>query len=337
MRIHGRIKMGHYPTPPRVVELIKNYLSFSSSSFCARDPCCGEGIALEQLVGSSQAITYGVELDHQRAEESKTRLHHVLRCGIEETRIQHRSCSLLLLNPPYDELTLEEESNTKTERQERAFLRMTVPYLTPGGVLVYIIPQNRLDKAIARLLASRFEGIRVFRFPDPEYGDFRQIVVFGIRKTGTMLDEREALRLQRMQKMDLAPLTDNAKVHYPVPMSNPITLFRSTMIDPTELEKHMAQSALWKRFAALTTRTEIRMPRPPLPLHSGHLGLLLAAGKLDGIVGTGNEKHLVKGSVRKITTVIQEVKGEVLEERELDRYVVSIKVLNQYGDIRELT
>jgi hypothetical protein len=41
--------------------------------------------------------------------------------------------------------------------------------------------------------------------------------------------------------------------------------------------------------------------------------------------------------VQKLTTVLQEVKGEVLEDRELDRYVVSIKVLNQYGDIRELT
>ena len=118
MRIHGRIKMGHYPTPPRVVELIRNYLSFPPGQFSSLDPCCGQGDALAGLIAGTNAVTYGVELDHRRAEESKTRLHHVLRCGIEETRIQHRSCSLLLLNPPYDELTLEEEADTKTERQE---------------------------------------------------------------------------------------------------------------------------------------------------------------------------------------------------------------------------
>jgi len=145
MRIHGRIKMGHYPTPGPVVDLIRNYLSFPNATFAALDPCCGEGQALAGIVSGRRAVTYGVELDHQRADASKTRLHHVLRCGIEETRIQHRACSLLLLNPPYDELTLEEEAATKTERQERAFLRMTVPYLIAGGVLVYIIPQNRLD------------------------------------------------------------------------------------------------------------------------------------------------------------------------------------------------
>ncbi len=337
MRIHGRIKMGHYPTPPRVVELIRNYLSFPPGQFSSLDPCCGEGDALAGLVAETSAVTYGVELDYNRADESKTRLHHVLRCGIEESRVQHGSCSLLLLNPPYDELMLEEEANTKTERQERAFLRMTVPYLIPGGVLVYIIPQNRLDKAVARLLGSRFERIHVFRFPDPEYGAFRQIVVFGVKKANNILDEQEASRLQNVHKMELAPLSDNVQIHHPVPASGPLTLFRSMLVDPEELEKHMAQSALWKRFAVSTARSELRIPRPPLPLHSGHLGLLLAAGKLDGIMGTGEDSHLVKGSVRKITTVFQEIKGEVLEERELDRYVVSIKVLNQLGEIRELT
>jgi len=337
MRIHGRIKMGHYPTPPRVVELIRSYLSFPPEQFSCLDPCCGEGNALTGLVAGTNAVTYGVELDHQRAQESKDRLHHVLRCGIEETRIQHRACSLLLLNPPYDELTLVEEADTKTERQERAFLRMTVPYLIPGGMLVYIIPQNRLDKAIARLLASRFERISVFRFPDPEYGDFKQIIVFGVRKNDNTLNEQEASGLQSISKMELSPLSDNAEIVYPIPASGPLTLFRSMLIDPEELEKHMQQSPLWKRFAALTTRSEIHIPRPPLPLHSGHLGLLLAAGKLNGIVGTGEDMHLVKGNVRKITTVLQEMKGEVLEERELDRYVVSIKILNRHGEIRELT
>jgi hypothetical protein len=337
MRIQGRIKMGHYPTPARVVKLIRQCLSFPSSQFSCLDPCCGEGNALADLISETAAITYGIEPDHRRAEKSKGHLNHVLRCGIEETRIQHRSCSLLFLNPPYDESTLEEEAESKTERQERAFLRVTAPYLIQGGVLVYLIPQNRLDKPVARLLASRFEHISVFRFPDQEHGDFRQIVVFGVRKKDNALDEREAFHLQNIARIDLPPLTENPEISYPVPKSAPLTLFRSTLIDPDELERQMAPSALWKRFAALTTHTEIRIPRPPLPLHSGHLGLLLAAGKLDGIVGNGKDLHLVKGSVRKITTVHQEIKGETLEEHELDRYVVSIKILDRRGIVKELT
>ena len=71
--------------------------------------------------------------------------------------------------------------------------------------------------------------------------------------------------------------------------------------------------------------------------HSGHLGLLLAAGKLDGIVGEGPDRHVVKGKVKKVVSKVEEYKGDVLELRELDRYVVSIKILNRNGEIRELT
>ena len=337
MRIAGRMKMGYYPTPERVVEQIRKCLSFPREPFTVLDPCCGEGLALEQLVTGTQALTYGVELDQHRAGEAESRIQNVLKCGIEETRIARQSCSLLFLNPPYDEATLEEDADTKTERQEKAFLRMTVPYLMPGGVLVYIIPQTRLNRGIARLSASRLETVQVFRFPDPEYDDFKQVVVFGVRKRGNSLDESLALKLQKVPNRKLKPLLDPATAPYPVPPSAPLKLFRSTVIDPAAMEKQMVQSPLWRKLQAMTMKNEMQVPRPPLPLHSGHLGLLLAAGKLDGVVGEGPDRHVVKGKVTKVVSKVEEYKGEVLEQRELDRYVVSIKVLNRNGEIRELT
>jgi hypothetical protein len=337
MRIAGRMKMGYYPTPSRVVEQIRKCLSFPREPFTALDPCCGEGHALEQLVVGTQAMTYGVELDEYRAAAAQDRIQNLLKCGIEETRIAHQSCALLYLNPPYDEATLEEDADTKTERQETAFLRMTAPYLVPGGVLVYVIPQKRLNGGIARLLASRFESIQVFRFPDPEYDDFRQMVIMGVRKTGNSLDEVVVLKLQNVPNRKLKPLPETDTAQYSVPPVGPLKLFRSTVIDPEELAKQMDQSPLWRRFHAMTSRTELKLPRPPLPLHSGHLGLLLAAGKLDGVVGEGAERHVVKGKVTKVVSKVEECKGDVLEQRELDRYVVSIKILNRNGEIRELT
>jgi tRNA1(Val) A37 N6-methylase TrmN6 len=244
MRIAGRMKMGYYPTPSRVVDYIRSCLSFPSAAFTALDPCCGEGLALEQLTRDTQAPTYGVELDQHRAQAAKGRIQNLLKCGIEETRIAHQSCSILFLNPPYDEATLEEDADAKTERQEKAFLRMTVPYLVSGGVLVYIIPQTRLNRGVARLLASRFEQIRVFRFPDLEYEDFKQIVVFGVRKVGNSLDEALALKLQNVPNRKLEPLSETAIAPYQVPPSGPLKVFRSTVIDPAELEKQMVQSPL---------------------------------------------------------------------------------------------
>lgn len=337
MRLAGRMKMGYYPTPSGVVEQIKSSLFFPSAPFTALDPCCGEGLALTQLVSGSKAITYGVELDQYRASRAETRIQNILKCGIEESRIAHQSCSLIFLNPPYDEAICEEDAETKTERQEKAFLRMTLPYLVPGGVLVYVIPQTRLSKAVARVLASRFESIQVFRFPDPEYDDFKQVVVSGVRKSGNFLDEGLALKLQNVPNWRLKPLQETATTQYPVPPSPPLKLFRSTVIDPEELARQMAQSPLWRKLHALTTRNDLQVPRPPLPLHSGHLGLLLAAGKLDGAIGEGVDRHVVKGKVMKVVSKVEEYKGEVLEQRELDRYVVSIKILQRNGEIRELT
>ena len=337
MRIAGRMKMGYYPTPARVVEYIRSCFSFPPTPFTALDPCCGEGLALEQLIAGTRAVTYGVELDQHRAGEAESRIQNVLKCGIEETRIAHQSCSLLFLNPPYDEATREEDADTKTERQEKAFLRMTLPYLVPGGVLIYIVPQRRVTRDVARLLASRFDKIQVFRFPGPEYADFKQIVVLGVRKSGNSLDEALALKLQNVPSQGLEPLSETVAEQYPVPPSAPLKLFRSTLIDPEELEKQMGQSPLWRRFDAMTTKNELQVPRPPLPLHSGHLGLLLAAGKLDGVVGDGPDHHVVKGKVTKVVSKVEEYKGDVLEQRELDRYVVSIKILNRNGEIRELT
>jgi len=337
MRLAGREKMGYYPTPGNVVDSIGTFLSFPAEPFTALDPCCGEGLALQRLTHNTEAKTYGVELDKHRADESRPRLDHILKCGIEETRIAHRSCSLLFLNPPYDETTLEEDAETKTERKEKAFLRATVPYLTPGGVLVYIIPQSRLDKSIAKMLAYRFEQISVYRFPDPEYSHFRQVVVFGVRKTRNSPDDEQAAILEGMRDKDLPPLPDAGTSRYSVPPSEPIKLFRSTIIDPEELEASIKKSPLWRRFHDAALGRELMIARPPLPLHSGHLGLLLAAGKLDGIVGSGSDLHVVKGKVAKVVSKVQEYKGDVLEERELDRYVVSIKILDRGGEIRELT
>lgn len=86
----------------------------------------------------------------------------------------------------------------------------------------------------------------------------------------------------------------------------------------------------------MTRVEEQRIGRPPLPLRTGHLGLLLANGCLDGIVGQGPDMHVVRGKVEKTVAKYSELKGDVLEERELDQYKVSIKILRQDGEITTL-
>ena len=79
-----------------------------------------------------------------------------------------------------------------------------------------------------------------------------------------------------------------------------------------------------------------KIKSPPLDLHSGHIGLLLANGCLDGVVGTGINKHIVRGKVEKYTVSVEECKNKVVETREMEKYRISIKLLTQDGEIREI-
>ena len=337
MRLEGRIKMGYYPTPLSVVDRIRSFISVSENQpVNAFDPCCGEGLALKQLFYDWNCQTYGIELDEYRAEEAKRALDNVLKCSYTETRITNGCFSVLLLNPPYDEETFSNGMVTSSERKEKIFLKDTIKYLRPKGLLIYIIPQLRLDKAIAKILSYRFESINVYKFQGDEYNAFGQVVVFGVKKKNPEIDKDTYETLKKVSKIDLPELPFADKPIYRFPEPGKVNLFRSTVIDLQELAKEAEASPLWRNFREMARIDETANLRPPLPLHQGHIALMLANGCLDGVVGQGNDRHVVKGKVQKVVKTYQEQSEGTIEEREIDQYQVSIRILTIDGEIRTL-
>ena len=101
-RLRSQAKAGYYPTPDSVCGHLKQVLAIE---FGARllDPCCGEGHTLAALAQDAGAITYGIELDHDRATEARQRIHHLLwGDALVEMRISPGAFGLVYLNPPYD-------------------------------------------------------------------------------------------------------------------------------------------------------------------------------------------------------------------------------------------
>lgn len=343
MRFEGQIKMGYYPTPMSVVKLIKSYMMFPEEPFCAIDPCCGEGLALAGLVHGTSGLAYGVELDEARADEAKQYLYKVAKGAIESTRISKEGFSVNFLNPPYDD-----ESGTEffqQQRKEKLFLKKTYEYLKKGGVLVYIIPQNRLTEDIVRILVYRFRKLQVFKFPQGEYEAFSQIVVFGIRKDVPSVDKEEFQRLSNYWDQTEEPpeLTRTDEPQYVIKPTSPVPLFRSGIIDPVELIKDVQKSSLWGRVAEIGIRREAATQgaRPPIPLHKGHMGLALVSGALDGCIGKGDNRHLVKGRVvKEIYSVTEEEitpSGQYIEKTvEKDRYKFTVQLLTKDGDVLSL-
>jgi len=335
MRLEARIKMGYYPTPLSVVKRIKSFLTFPEENANLFDPCCGEGLALRMLNGNQKATTYGIELDEHRAEKARQNLDYFIKGSYEDARISNNAFSCLFLNPPYD-WNVPENEDTESERKEKIFLKDTIKYLQSNGVLIYLIPQKRLTSGIAKILSYRFENFSVFSFPKDEYETYKQIVLFGSKKHKAWLNDNEHQRLKAIPEKELQEIPYFEKPIYNLPCSGQVNLFRSAVIDETELEKEIENSILWEKLRGNSDLSNDSIGRPPLPLHKGHLGLLLANGYLDGVIGEGKDKHVVRGKVEKVTYKYEEYEGDTLIEREVENYRVSIKILKRDGSIMSL-
>ena len=194
MRLAAQAKGGYYPTPLRVVDLLAQLIDSPSAygrpgqTLRVLDPCCGGGDALAQLAdglrrtNSLPIETYGVELHRERAEEAGELLDRALACDLFATSIANGVFGVLLLNPPYD-------YDSEDKRTEHAFLTHCTRYLADGGLLVFIVPKQRLSVS-ARYLASHYRDLRCWAFPFPEREAFDQVVLLGYRKAEPSPDPR---------------------------------------------------------------------------------------------------------------------------------------------------
>ncbi len=220
-RIEAQSKLGYYPIPDTQLPLILTWLQLPAADLVrALDPCCGKGEALAYLAhGLGRVTTYGIELSYSRADEAERLLDHILTTGFENAVLTDGTFSFCLLNPPHDG----ETATGGGERLEGRFLLSTTPLLCENGVLVYIIPETRVDEggrsasAIARHLAGWYADLRCFRFTEPDYQAFRQVVIFGRKKayrqpTQEAVDEIRSWALGNLvtgYEDRLVPLTDD--------------------------------------------------------------------------------------------------------------------------------
>ena len=97
--------------------------------------------ALRTITEGAEARRYGIELDAYRAAEAKKILDEVIHGSVFETHSPVESYTMLYLNPPYSH----EIGEGKNQRLEQVFLEHTFRWLKPGGVLVLIVPFDRVN------------------------------------------------------------------------------------------------------------------------------------------------------------------------------------------------
>lgn len=340
MRLQAQAKMGYYPTPVEVAIIIARCLKRAGPGRVRiLDPCAGTGAALKIVSDHLGTESYGIELDKERGQEAQNQLHACLIGDYAQAAVSQGSMSLLYLNPPYDWASRAGELDT-SERYERTFLRDTIKYLCPGGVLVYLIPQQRLDRPVAKILSYHFERLRVLRFPEALYQRFKQVVVLGLCKKHPAADDFACFRLVEAGdgRTAMGELPLEPDFAYPVPVSPQMKsfVFRPGQIDPVELEKELHQSALFTRLAEQLANTSgTQRLKAVLPLRHGHLAQLIACGLVGGVVRDhdGRNPLVVKGVTRKVVEHRVERDGPTERHIETDRFVITIQAFNQDGEL----
>ena len=319
MRPHGQTKLGFFPLPVAEANRLRNYLVFPEQ-FAALDPCVGDGVAFAHLLRDTRARRYGIEIDAYRAEQARALKIETIQADTMDVRCPAESLSLLYLNPPYDW----EAGASNNQRLESVFLEHTYRWLKPAGVLLFVIPQNRLAKC-ARLLSEQFTTLRVFRLTEPACLQFKQIVVLASRRKRhvrlsdtTLLEETRYLENLATQP-DLDRLGDTPDVRYEVPASE-VIVFTHAGIPLDEVEDLLLASAAYRQASRLLLpkQRDVR-GRPLTPLHGGHVGLLCTAGMLNGVFGEGEDRHIAHWRSLKFTDHWEEEQEDgtkILHDRE---------------------
>lgn len=337
MRLAGRERLGFYPLPVAEATRIRAFLSFPNGLCTALDPCIGDGVAFQAVTSDAQVRRYGIELDAYRAEQARAAVDELIHGNCFDVQCPVESFSLLYLNPPYDF----EVSEGKSQRMERLFLEHVYRWLKPGGVLVLVIPGPRIEECIATL-SVHFRDVGVYRLTEPESVRYKQIVLFGVRRTRSERERLQDTDITRARQWyatlsrqpdRLSPLPAQPDHQYAIPPAEPVRLvYRGLPLD--QIEDLLPKSAAYRQASPILFAQEADISgRPLTPLHGGHVGLLCTAGMLNGIFGEGDTRHIAHWQSIKVVDRTEEEEDGATVIREKERFSNELTLVFASGEI----
>ena len=337
MRFQGKSRLGFYPLPLSEAQQIRRFLRFPDAPSSAVDPCVGDGVAFEAITSGAQVLRYGIELDAYRAERASQRIPTVIQGNTLEVQCPVECFGLLYLNPPYDWALGPADSR----RTEQSFLSHTYRWLEPGGVLLFVIPGDRLAEC-GQILSTHFRDVRVYRLEAPECVRHKQVVVIGVRRgrrERERLTDSDITRARRYyaslarNPSQIPVLPSEPEARYDVPISGPAQLvYRGLPLD--EVEDFLPQSAAYRQAGRILFAEPMSATgRPLTPLHAGHVGLLACSGLLNGIFGRNDERHISCWQAVKVMDKTEEEEDGVITVREKERFSNELTVVFSTGQV----
>lgn len=342
MRTAARLKLGYYPLPAAEAQRIRQFLMFPPEPSSVLDPCTGTGAAFQSITEGANVCRYGVELDAYRAAQARVVLDEAIQGNALETHAPVDSFSLIYLNPPFDW----EIGQGRNERMEKILTEHVARWICPGGLLVMILPFDRVHDCRA-ILTTQFRDKAIYRLTEPGAAEYREVVLFGVRRTRHERDRMTDATVSQGHRMladltrrydDIPALPDEPDRSYAIPPSRPARLeYRGLPLDL--VEEQVRSSPAWRQAQRVThaPTTEL-VGRPLTPLHKGHLGLLTVSGCLNGCLGEGKDRHVAFWeSVKLVDRTEEEADSGGVVIREKERFSQRLTLLYADGRIALLS
>lgn len=187
--------------------------------------------------------------------------------------------------------------------REENMITRAFGYLRENGVLILTIPSWRLDRKVCTLIAKSFNIL----YNGLVENDQMSTMVFVLQKSSTISKEQSNstfIDLRRMfhvngYKPSQLVDADAATIlppNFPANEGRKVSLFKGTEPDIMAMEIMLSKSSAYQIKKA---EYDVQL-NPTLPVTKGQLGLLIASGKMDGIVDEGNgTKHIIRGAIIK--------------------------------------
>jgi hypothetical protein len=167
------------------------------------------------------------------------------------------------------------------------------------------------------------------------------VVVFGVRRTRRERDRLRDSDLTRARDLidemsrkwnELPTLPDEPNVVYLVPESGPLKLvYNGLPLD--EIEDLLANSPAYRQASRILFAPPKKIEgRPLTPLHAGHVALLAVSSLLDGILGSGEDRHIAAWRCIKVTDRSEEVEDDgTIIQSERERFTNELTLVYESG------
>ena len=141
--------------------------------------------------------------------------------------------------------------------------------------------------------------MRIHRFLDKEFKQFKQVVVTGVRRRRMEAEQDAETLCSAAEHPETLPTADLLpRACYELPeVAKKVEVFRGAVFNENELALQLEKSDGFDRLFA-KSQLDSELKRPPLPLSIGQVGLIGGSGLINGLMEC-DYPHIIKGRIIK--------------------------------------